>query len=136
MSIYDTDLDGKSKLISTLFGPDSGPKSQSALSNWEKKIISSRSNKMLIEFKSDEAFEYTGFSINIQFTVLQNQKCESWLDTKERTLKSPNYPNSYDNKFSCHWLITVQYGFHIILRFLELNVSILTILTIQYILTH
>ena len=130
MSIYDTDLDGKSKLISTLSGPDSGPKSQSALSNWEKKVISSRSNEMSIEFKSDGAFEYTGFSINIQFTVLQNQECESWLDMKEKTLQSPNYPNSYDSKFSCYWLITVQYGFHITIKFLELDVRILTILTI------
>ena len=123
--IFDND---NSMIVANITGPD--------LHNWQNKIFSSSSNNMLIEFRSDAAYEYIGFSASIHYLPKPSKECEIGLDMKEKTIQSPNYPNSYDNKFSCHWLITVQYGFHIILRFLELNVSILTILTIQYILTH
>ena len=71
ITIYDIDLDGNTKLISRLSGPDSGPKSKHAISHWEKKVISSSSNKMIVEFKSDDMFEYTGFSLGfVLFTLL------------------------------------------------------------------
>ena len=128
ISIYDIDLDGNTKLISRLSGPDSGPKSQIVYSNWEKKIISGSTNKIMVEFKSDDTSEYTGFSLSIQFTPLQIEMCESCLDMEEKTLKSPNYPNSYGNNISCNWLITAQHGFHITLKLLEFDVkySVLT----------
>ena len=75
--IYDIDADGNTKLISRLSGPDTGPKSQYVYSNWEKKVISGLSNKMMIEFKSDDIQEDTGFSLNILFAPLQNEICQS-----------------------------------------------------------
>ena len=124
--IYDSNL----KLISRLTGPDQGPKSQSAVSNWNKKIISSSSSKMVVEFRSADSVEYTGFSASIQFTQLQSQiVCESWLDMSDKTLLSPNYPNSYDNNKLCQWLITISHGFHIELKFHEFDVRVLIILT-------
>ena len=116
-------------MISRLSGPDAGPKSKDDNSNWEKKVISSSSNKMMVEFKSDNTLEYTGFSLSIQFTPLPNQiMCESCLDMKEKNLKSPNYPKSYGNNVSCYWLITAQHGFHITLKLQDFNVkhSVLT----------
>ena len=45
-------------------GPDLGPKFELAGSNWDKKIISISTNRMIIEFKSDDRIEYEGFSAN------------------------------------------------------------------------
>ena len=121
--IYDIDADGNTKLISRLSGPDAGPKSQITYSNWEKKIISSSSNKMIIEFKSDDTDENTGFSLSIQFTPFQNDVCQSCLNMDQKTLKSPNYPKSYENNVICYWIITAQHGFHITLELQEFNVK-------------
>ena len=53
---------------------------------------------MVVDFKSDnEALEYTGFSATIHFTLMQNKKCESWIDMNNGILESPNYPNGYGN---------------------------------------
>ena len=102
-------------------GPDIGPKSR--YSNWEKKIISSSTNKMMVIFKSDDTWEYTGFSLSIQFTPFQNDVCLSCLDMDQKTLKSPNYPKSYGNDVTCFWIITAQHGFHITLELQEFNVK-------------
>ena len=104
-------------------GPDSGPKSQNVISNWEKKSISGSSNKMMIEFKSDDTLESTGFSLSIQFTPFQNDMCQSCLDMELKTLQSPNYPKLYGTIVSCDWLITAQQGFHITLELQEFNVK-------------
>ena len=116
--------DGSPKLIARLSGPDKGPKSITGY-NWEEKVISTSSNNMVIEFKSDGELEYTGFSAIINFTLLQNKKCESWMDMNNQILQSPNYPNSYGNDIFCNHLITVQPNFHITLDFLEFDVSFL-----------
>ena len=124
ITIYDIDLDGNTKLISRLSGPDAGPKSQySYYANWERKITSSSSNKMMVEFKSDDKVQYTGFSLNIQFTPFQNDMCQSCLDMEQKTLKSPNYPKSYGNNVTCYWIITAQHGYHITLELQEFNVK-------------
>ena len=122
--IYDEDLLGHLTLISRLTGPDVGPKSwPSEGSNWEKKILSSSNNKILVEFRSDERIVFKGFSATIQFTKLHSQKCESWVDMNSKTLQSPKYPHTYNSNASCNWLITVRHGFHITLDFIEFNVS-------------
>ena len=123
ITIYEIDLDGNTKLISRLSGPDTGPKSKFAHSNWEKKSISGSSNKMMIEFKSDDTLESTGFSLSIQFTPFQNDMCQSCLDMELKTLQSPNYPKLYGTIVSCDWLITAQQGFHITLELQEFNVK-------------
>ena len=78
---------------------------------------------MLIEFKSDETEEHTGFSLSIKFTSFQNDVCQSCLDIDQKTLKSPNYPKSYGNDVTCYWIITAQHGFHITLELQEFNVK-------------
>ena len=123
ITIYDIYLDGNTKLISRLSGPDSGPKLQYTYSNWEKKVISGSSNKMIVEFKSDDIVEHTGFSLNIEFTPFQNDMCQSCLDMEQKTLKSPNYPKSYGSNVTCNWIITAQHGLHIKLELQEFNVK-------------
>ena len=110
-------------MISRLSGPDAGPKSQFIYSNWEYKTISSSSNKMMIEFKSDDTVENTGFSLSIQFTPFQNDVCQSCLNMDQKTLKSPNYPKSAGKFVTCSWIITTQHGLHIKLELKEFNVN-------------
>ena len=104
-------------------GQDVGPKSQMTYSNWEKKIISSSYNMMVVEFKSNDKIQGTGFSLNIQFTPMENPICESCLNMEEKTLKSPNHPKSYGNNVSCNWLITAEHGFHITLTLQDFDVK-------------
>ena len=117
--------DGSLNLITKLSGSDLGPKSNSAISNWEDKSISSSSNNMVVEFKSD-IFDIsgTGFSATIHFTLLKNNNCETWMNMNIKTIQSPNYPNLYGNDILCIHLLTVKPNFHITLEFLEFDVSL------------
>ena len=86
---------------------------------------------MKVEFKSADDIqltvydrELTGFSAAIRFILLNNTKCESWMDINTKILQSPINPNLHENYF-CHHLISVQPDFHIKLDFLEFDVSVL-----------
>ena len=93
-------------------------------SNWEEKVISSSSNSMIVEFKSDDVpLEDWGFSATIHFNLLSNKKCELLIDMHNQILQSQNYPNSYGNDIFCYQLITVQPEFYISVDFLEFDVS-------------
>ena len=92
-------------------------------SHWQKKkIISSTSNKILVEFRSDDANELDGFSAFINYSPLPSKECEKGLDMTMKTIQSPNYPDLYDNNLSCKWLISVPHGSHITLKFLHFDV--------------
>ena len=109
-------------VIANLTAPDVGPQSQYYWSNWQKKIVSSSSNNMLVTFISDHVresviSEFTGFSASIHYSPIQTKECEASLDMTKKTLQFPNYFDSYDNNLSCKWLISVPYGLHITLNF-------------------
>ena len=124
ISVYNVDTDGNSKLIVRLSGPDSGPISKMPFSNWEEKVISSSSNSMIVEFKSDEFPREDGwFSATIHFNLLSNKKCELVIDMHNQIFQSQNYPNLYGNDIFCYQLITVEPEFHITVEFLEFDVS-------------
>ena len=109
-------------MIAYLTGPDVGPKSEWSQSTWDKKIMSSSTNRMNIEFKSDDVEEYKGFSANIYFAPIPNKECESWLDMHKKTLKSPNYPQTDDHSIKCSWLISVDHDYHLTLDVSEFHV--------------
>ena len=121
--MQEIDPEGNQKLVAYLSGQDVGPISKVAVSNWNKKIISVSTNQMNIEFKSDDSWEYNGFSAKIYFTPISNKECESWMDMKKKVFKSPNYPKTYASK-KCYWIITVDQDFHITLNFIELFVRL------------
>ena len=132
VTIYDLTDDGKSTVIDSLTSLDVGPISYTGpisfeypyyYSRWEKKIISSKSNKILVEFRSDDISQWYGFSTSIQYSPLPSKECEGGLDMTMKTIQSPNYPDSYDNNLSCKWLISVPHGSHITLRLLQLDVG-------------
>ena len=130
INIHDINDDGSSMVIASLTGPDWGPQSYHHNSHWQKKIISSTSNKMLVEFRSDDIMRSfdIGFSASIHYSPLPSKACEKGLDKTMKTIQSPNYPNSYDNNLACKWLISVPHGSHITLKFLQFDVSFLVIL--------
>ena len=111
-------------MIANLTAPDAGPQSEHSSSNWQKKIISSSSNNMLVKFKSDHVrnshlVEFAGFSASIYYSP---KECQASLDMTKKTIQSPNYFDSNDNHLSCKWLISVPYGLHITLIFTILDV--------------
>ena len=117
-------------MIASLNGPDQGPQSIIQLSQsyytwsgWQKKIISSTSNKMLVEFRSDDVYEWDGFSASIHYIPLPSKECQKGLDMTKKTIQSPNYPDLYNNNLFCKWLISVPYGSHITLHFLQFDVK-------------
>ena len=113
-------------MLAYLTGSDEGPKSESIFSNWNKKIISISTNRMIVEFISDDVLELKGFSANIYFTPFPNKDCESWLDMNKETFKSPNYPQTYCKSSKCSWLITVHHDQHITLDVIEFYVRYLS----------
>ena len=135
ITIYDITDDGKSTVIANLTSPDIGPISSeftsSTGSRWQKKIISSTSNKMLVEFRSDDVDEYYGFSASIHYSPLPSKECENELDITKKTIQSPNYPDAYNNNLSCKWLISVPHGSYITLKFLQLDVGGFLVISIS-----
>ena len=87
IAIYDITVDGKSAIISYLTGPDNGPLLYYDTSRWHKKIISSTSNKMLVEFRSDDTYEWDGFSASIHYSPMPRKECQKGLDMTEKTIQ-------------------------------------------------
>ena len=83
----------------------------------------SSSGMMFIDFKKQ--FEQI-FAINIlQLNALIKYSkvipyCQTWLDLKNYTLKSPTI---YDNNVNCSWLLSFNYGSYIKLQFNYIYVS-------------
>ena len=114
-------------LIASLTGPDIGPISSEypySYSHWQNKIISSSSNNIMVEFRSDDVREHIGFSASIHYSPLSSKKCEKGLNMTTKTIQSPNYPDSYDNDLFCKWLIIVPHGLHLTLKFLQFDVRL------------
>ena len=122
VSIQEIDSNGNEKLVAYITGKDAGPKSVAADSNWNKKTISISTNKIQIDFISDDFNYNKGFSANIYFIPIPNKECESWLNMDKKEFKSPNYPQTYHNSKKCSWLITIDHDNHITLEFIELYV--------------
>ena len=109
-------------VIANLTGLDVGPIDYFSHSRWQKKIISSTGNNMLVEFTSDDYFEEIGFSASIHYSPLPLKECQKGLDMTKKTIQSPKFPDSYDNNLVCKWLISVPHGSHIKLKFVEFDV--------------
>ena len=121
ITIYDVNDGETSTMIAKLTGSDDGPIKLN-LQKWKKKVISSSSNNMLVEFISDDFLQSMGFSASIHYSTLPNKLCEKGLNMAMKTLQSPNYPNVYENDLNCKWLISVPHGFYITLKFLQFDV--------------
>ena len=112
--IHDTLLifDGSDKSamkIGEVYGKDDNRK-------W--KSISSTSGMMFIDFKKQYS-KYTELNALIKYNKFMPD-CQTWLDLKNNTLKSPD---KYDNNFNCSWLLSYNFGSYIKLQFDYLYVS-------------
>ena len=90
IKIYDVNDNGMSTVITSLTGADTGPISYLEIhwSRWQKKIVSSTSNKMLVEFRSDISLENGGFSAFIHYSTLPSNQCKNGLDMTMKTFNS------------------------------------------------
>ena len=77
---------------------------------------------MIVIFRADHFTEEIGFSASIHYSPMPSKECETGLDVTEKRIQSPNYPLLYNNNIKCKWLITVPFGLHITLKFLEIAV--------------
>ena len=127
ITIYDITDDGIFTLIASLTESDEGPQSYSIPgSYWKKKIISCASNKMFVEFRSEDYVANQiiyGFSESMHYSPSPRKECKAGLDMTMKTIQSPSYPDSYDNNLDCKWLISVPRGSHITLKFLHFDVG-------------
>ena len=81
-------------------------------------IIASSTNVIFVYFLS------TNITDNrVPLMIRHHPFCEEWIDLNANTLKSPNYPNAYDNNVTCVWEITTNSDFYINLIFLTFNVN-------------
>lgn len=51
------------------------------------------------------------------------KECGGVLTDQKRIIKSPGYPEEYENELICYWHIRVNYGQHIRIHFLEFDVE-------------
>lgn len=118
-------------MIANLTSDDVGPVATgvwNSFGNWQKKYISSSTNIMLVEFRSDDQLDIlekdfvSGFSVSLHYSPMLNKDCETGLDQTMKIIHSPKYPQLYETNISCKWLITVPYGLHLRLKFLEFDV--------------
>ena len=116
-------------MIANLSGPDNGPYSLYSVSQWQKKMISSSSNNMLVKFISDgilflpvSTHILIGFSAFIRYLPLPSELCQKGVNMTMGTIQSPNYPYLYQNDLECKWLITVPHHSYITLTFLQIDV--------------
>ena len=93
--------------------------------NSKLKSISS-SGMMFIDFKKQHSasiFAYIDIKAELTAIIKYNKfvpECQNWLDLENSILKSPD---KYDNNFNCSWLLSFNFGSHILLTFNSNNVS-------------
>ena len=81
--------------------------------NKKWKSISSTSGMMFIDFKKENHGTKSNALIKINYNKFMPD-CQTWLDHKNNTLKSPD---KYDNNFNCSWLLSYNFGPFIKLHF-------------------
>ena len=80
-------------------------------------MVSSSANIIFVHFSTNVSHNRAPIMIN------HHPFCEEWIDLNANTLKSPNYPNAYDNNVTCVWEITTSIEKYINLNFLTFNVN-------------
>ena len=81
----------------------------------------SSSGMMFIDFKKQ--FEQYKSVVQLEALIKYSKvipDCQTWLDLKNNTLKSPD---KYDNNVNCSWLLSFNYGSYIKLQFNYIYVS-------------
>ncbi|XP_040184665.1 embryonic protein UVS.2-like [Rana temporaria] len=89
----------------------------------------STTNKMLLEFVSDNSTEATGFKASYS-TV----SCGSVLSNPTGTFSTPNYPSNYPNYMDCTWVVTAPIGYQVSVNVTDFSVEYRSTCTYDYML--
>lgn len=85
------------------------------------KTIETNATAVTVAFKSDESYEEKGFflefSANTGVAELVERECGDTFTSSEGNVTSPGYPFEYPDNSSCWYLITVEPGRVIVMRF-------------------
>ena len=94
ISIQEIDSNGNQTLVAHLTGPDEGPKSESAFSNWNRKIISTSTNRMNVEFIADDE-NTTGFFPGLELDGDAVSKLDVFIEAVDAEI-STSFPKDVD----------------------------------------
>ena len=95
--------------------------------NWYNKLtksISSSGKALFIDFKKQNTFGYN-FGVEVLAAIKykkMNSDCQTWIDLENNILMTPINLNAYNNSINCNWLITMNFGSYITLKFTFIDV--------------
>ncbi|XP_073459945.1 embryonic protein UVS.2-like [Aquarana catesbeiana] len=78
----------------------------------------STTNKMLLEFVSDNSTAATGFKASYSTVT-----CGSVLSNPTGTFSTPNYPSNYPPYMDCTWVVTAPIGYQVSVNVTDFNVE-------------
>lgn len=106
--------------IDVLIGPRQVPTGK-ICGTITNKTIETNATAVTVAFKSDESYEEKGFflefSANTGVAELAERECGDTFTTSEGNVSSPGYPFEYPDNSSCWYLINVQPGHVVVMRF-------------------
>lgn len=72
------------------------------------------------------ALLYSTFKIIIKLfiTTWLFLGCGGHIIRKSGTISSPNYPRAYKTNIECEWLIEVDYGYSVVIEFLDIDIEV------------
>ena len=85
------------------------------------KSISSSGKALFIDFKKQLDWGTVEVLAAIKYKKM-NSDCQTWIDHEKKLLMTPIDLNTYNDSIICNWLVTVNFGSYITLKFTFINV--------------
>ena len=85
------------------------------------KSISSHGKYLFIDFKKQLFSGTVEVFAAIKYKKM-NSDCQTWIDLEKKVLMTPADLNTYNNSINCNWLITMNFGSYITLKFIFIDV--------------
>ena len=86
------------------------------------KSISSSGKALFIDFKKQDHLGTVEVLAAIKYKKM-NSDCQTWIDLEKKVLMTPADLNTYNNSINCNWLITMNFGSYITLKFTFIDVN-------------
>ena len=87
------------------------------------KSISSSGKVLFIDFKKQLDWGTAEVFAAIKYKKM-NSDCQTWIDLENNVLMTPADLNTYNNSINCNWLITMNFGSYITLKFMFIDVNL------------
>ena len=85
------------------------------------KSISSSGKALFIDFKKQTPYGNVRVLAAIKYKKM-NSDCQTWIDLENNVLMTPADINISNNSINCNWLITMNFGSYITLKFTFIDV--------------